>query len=52
MEFKGNSDLPVSCATSSLKAENGKVRCPEGVGFGVVIDPEFVKRAEVLRLRQ
>jgi L-alanine-DL-glutamate epimerase-like enolase superfamily enzyme len=50
MEFKGNTDLPVSCATSSLKAENGKVRCPEGTGFGVTIDPDFVKRAEVVRL--
>jgi hypothetical protein len=40
--------LPVSSETSSLKCENGVVRCPSGVGFGVTIDPDFVKRAEVV----
>lgn len=46
MEFKGNTDLPVECSTSSLKCENGIVRCPTGPGFGVTIDPEFVKKAK------
>jgi L-alanine-DL-glutamate epimerase-like enolase superfamily enzyme len=46
MEFKGNTDLPVHCPTSSLKPENGIVRCPDGPGFGVTIDPDFVKRCE------
>jgi len=45
MEFKGNTDLPVSCATSSLKCEQGVVRCPTGIGFGITIDPAFVARA-------
>ena len=45
MEFKGNADFPVSCDTSSLKCENGRVRCPTGPGFGVTVDPDFVKRA-------
>jgi L-alanine-DL-glutamate epimerase-like enolase superfamily enzyme len=45
MEFKGNTDLPVACDTSSLKCKNGQVRCPTGAGFGVTIDPDFVKRA-------
>ena len=45
MEFKGNTDLPIECATSSLKVENGIVRCPEGPGFGVKVDPAFVKKA-------
>lgn len=49
MEFKGNTSLPVICETSSLKCENGIVRCPEGPGFGVEIEPAFVKRAEVVR---
>ncbi|HEX3654652.1 MAG TPA: mandelate racemase/muconate lactonizing enzyme family protein [Pirellulales bacterium] len=44
MEFKGNTSLPVTCSTSSLKSENGVVRCPTGPGFGVTIDPDFVKR--------
>jgi L-alanine-DL-glutamate epimerase-like enolase superfamily enzyme len=49
MEFKGNTNLPVECKTSSLKCENGIVRCPDGAGFGVTIDPAFVKRCEVVR---
>ena len=46
MEFKGNADIPVHCATSSLKAENGIVRCPTGPGFGVTLDPDFIAKAQ------
>jgi L-alanine-DL-glutamate epimerase-like enolase superfamily enzyme len=46
-EFKGNASIPVSCETSSLKAENGMVRCPTGVGFGVKLDPDFIAKATV-----
>jgi L-alanine-DL-glutamate epimerase-like enolase superfamily enzyme len=49
MEFKGNASVPVSCTTSSLKCEKGQVRCPTGVGFGVTVDPEFVKKAEPVK---
>jgi L-alanine-DL-glutamate epimerase-like enolase superfamily enzyme len=49
MEFKGNTNLPVECQSSSLKCENGIVRCPDGPGFGVTIDPAFVKRCEVVK---
>ncbi len=45
-EFKGNSRLPVHCDTSSLKCENGIVRNPTGPGYGVTIDPAFVRKAE------
>ena len=48
-EFKGNATIPVSCPTSSLKCERGMVRCPTGPGFGVTIDPDFVKKSEVLK---
>jgi L-alanine-DL-glutamate epimerase-like enolase superfamily enzyme len=48
MEFKGNTDLPVTCDSSSLRCERGLVRCPTGPGFGVTVDPDFVKRAEVV----
>jgi L-alanine-DL-glutamate epimerase-like enolase superfamily enzyme len=48
MEFKGNTDLPVECKSSSLKCENGIVRCPDGPGFGVSIDPAFIKRCQVV----
>jgi L-alanine-DL-glutamate epimerase-like enolase superfamily enzyme len=49
MEFKGNTDLPVECKSSSLKVENGIVRCPEGPGFGVTVDPAYVKRCQVVK---
>ena len=48
MEFKGNTDLPVNCATSSLKCDRGCVRCPSGTGFGVTLDAKFVGRATKL----
>jgi L-alanine-DL-glutamate epimerase-like enolase superfamily enzyme len=50
-EFKGDATIPVSCATSSLKCENGSVRCPTGPGFGVTVDPDFVRQAQVVKLR-
>jgi L-alanine-DL-glutamate epimerase-like enolase superfamily enzyme len=50
MEFKGNTDLPVECPTSSLKCDNGVVRCPTGPGFGVRVDPDYVKKARVVSL--
>lgn len=45
MEFKGNTDLPVACDTSSLRCEQGRVRCPSGPGFGVTLDPDWVAKA-------
>jgi L-alanine-DL-glutamate epimerase-like enolase superfamily enzyme len=45
MEFKGNTDLPVACDTSSLRCEQGRVRCPSGPGFGVTLDPAWVAKA-------
>ena len=38
-EFKGDTDIPVSSPTSSLKCENGKVKVPSGPGFGITVDP-------------
>ncbi|MBL9189706.1 MAG: twin-arginine translocation signal domain-containing protein [Opitutaceae bacterium] len=46
MEFKGNAKFPVACDTSSLKCENGIVRCPTGPGWGLKVDPHFVKVAK------
>jgi L-alanine-DL-glutamate epimerase-like enolase superfamily enzyme len=45
-EFKGDTDIPVSSPTSSLKCEHGRIRVPTGPGFGVTIDPAFVRAAE------
>ena len=44
MEFKGSTNIPVECPSSDLRAHNGIVRCPSGVGFGVTIPREFVAR--------
>lgn len=49
MEFKGNADLLVTCATSSLCGENRVIRCPSGVGFGVTLDSTFVNTAVRVR---
>jgi L-alanine-DL-glutamate epimerase-like enolase superfamily enzyme len=50
MEFKGNAEMPVACKTSSLRCEKGVVRCPSGHGFGVTVDPGFVKKATIVRV--
>jgi len=44
-EFKGDTDIPVSSETSSLKCENGVVRVPSGPGFGITIDPSYIREA-------
>ncbi|QKJ31912.1 mandelate racemase/muconate lactonizing enzyme family protein [Mucilaginibacter mali] len=49
-EFKDLSkDLPFECKTSSLKSENGVVQIPQGPGLGVDIDPDYVKKHEVVK---
>ena len=45
-EFKGDTEIPVSSPTSSLKCEHGIIRVPSGPGFGITIDPSFVRAAE------
>ncbi len=45
-EFKGDTDIPVTSETSSLKCENGIIRVPSGPGFGITIDPAFVRGSE------
>ena len=49
IEFKGYEDVPIECATSSLRLENGKIKVPTGPGIGVDIDPDFVKKYEVVK---
>ncbi len=46
MEFKGYSKVPFNCATSSLKCEDGIIQVPSGPGFGVEIDPDYIKKAK------
>jgi L-alanine-DL-glutamate epimerase-like enolase superfamily enzyme len=44
-EYKGNADIPVASESSTLKVENGMVRVPSGPGFGIVIDPAYLREA-------
>jgi L-alanine-DL-glutamate epimerase-like enolase superfamily enzyme len=48
-EFKGESNIPVDCPTSTLRCENGVVRVPTGPGYGITIDPGLVAKARVLK---
>lgn len=50
-EFKEfNNELPYHCATSNLRSDDhGVIRVPNGPGFGVEIDPDFVKKCQVLK---
>ena len=45
-EFKGDPTIPVTSPTSTLRSEDGIVRVPSGPGFGVTIDPDFVRDAK------
>ncbi len=48
-EFKGfNREIPMESATSLLTSENGIVQVPSGPGLGVTIDPDFVKKHDVI----
>jgi L-alanine-DL-glutamate epimerase-like enolase superfamily enzyme len=49
-EFKEfNTELPYHCETSSLRSDsNGVIQVPSGPGFGVEIDPDFVKKCTVV----
>ena len=49
-EFKGfNEELPFECKTSTLSSDNGVVTVPSGPGLGIEIDPEYVKKHEVVK---
>lgn len=44
-EFKGmNRDIPLFCESSSLESINGIIDVPSGPGFGIDIDPDFIKK--------
>ncbi|HEY5511017.1 MAG TPA: mandelate racemase/muconate lactonizing enzyme family protein [Prolixibacteraceae bacterium] len=49
-EFKGlDSNVPFECPTSPLKVVNGKLKVPTGPGSGVNIDPEFIRKHQVMK---
>jgi len=44
-EFKGfNKNIPFHCDSSTLQSENGAVTVPAGPGWGIVIEPDFLKK--------
>lgn len=50
-EFKGfKSDIIYECKTSGLRSENGVVKVPTGPGLGVDLDPDFIKKFEVVKV--
>jgi L-alanine-DL-glutamate epimerase-like enolase superfamily enzyme len=49
-EFKGfNTDVIFECKTSPLKSVNGVVKVPTGPGLGIEIDPEFIRKHQVVK---
>jgi L-alanine-DL-glutamate epimerase-like enolase superfamily enzyme len=50
-EFKGlRTHVKFECKTSPLLVEDGKIKVPTGPGSGVDIDPNFIKKHELVRL--
>lgn len=50
-EYKGLSpDIPFESEASTMKPEDGVLQLPKGIGSGVVLDPDFVKKHRVLTI--
>jgi len=50
-EFKGfNTNIPFECSSSPLKIINGKIKVPSGPGSGVIIDPDYIKKHQVVTI--
>ena len=49
LEFKGLSSIPFHCETSPLDCVNGIMMVPSGPGFGIDLDPDWVRKAEVIQ---
>ena len=49
-EFKNfNTIVRYECPTAPPEVVNGKMKAPTGSGMGVVFDPEFVEKHQVVR---
>lgn len=49
-EFKGYEKVvPFTCKTSTLRSENGDIKVPTGPGSGIEIDPDFIKKHEIVK---
>jgi len=50
-EFKGlRTNVRFECNTSPLQVVGGKLKVPTGPGFGADIDPDWVKKHQIVRL--
>jgi L-alanine-DL-glutamate epimerase-like enolase superfamily enzyme len=50
-EFKGlDTAVKFECPTSPLKIKDGKIKVPTGPGMGVIIDPDFIKKHQPVKL--
>ncbi len=50
-EFKGlKTGVRFECKTSSLQVVDGKIKVPTGPGFGVDIDPGWIKKHQVVKM--
>lgn len=48
-EFKEfNNELPFESPTAPLKSEDGVIKVPTGPGLGVIIDPDFIDKHEIV----
>jgi len=49
-EFKGfRTHVPFECKTSPLRVVKGRIEVPTGPGWGVDIDPDFIRKHEVVK---
>jgi len=49
-EFKGlRTDVQFECRTSSLSVVDGRIQVPTGPGLGVDIDPDYVKKHQLVK---
>lgn len=49
-EFKGfNTHVRFECKTSPLKIVKGRIQVPTGPGWGVDLDPDFIRKHEIVK---
>lgn len=49
-EFKGfNNEIPLECHTSDLQSNGGVVKVPTGPGLGVEIDPDYIRKHQLVK---
>jgi L-alanine-DL-glutamate epimerase-like enolase superfamily enzyme len=50
-EFKGlDTIVPFECPTSLLKVAGGRIKVPTGPGLGINIDPDFIKKHQIVKM--